>query len=370
MTAIGTPTLDVDWLKTLEERIPIFLSRLQKDGEVGRYIPCLQGSTSVGRKMTLGWSCFGLRLQHMLNRWPTLPENDRATWLRLIRGFQQPTDEGAYIDPPEINYLRRHTPWRDQFKALIGRALATPFYRSIVLAETKQAIATLAEVGCAPDRPFRGFPCTPEAVRNWFEAQDWSRPWGAGGQAAGLVVFIKTQAPAFLPQADVDELLQVCRDFYIGLVRRETGAYFRGSTPSHGEVINGAMKVLMALDWLDELPHFAEELVATCLAQPPLDRGCHLVDAIYVLYRCTGAAPSPEVRRYCLDVLEGIRQHANSDGGFSFYRGKAQTNYYGVPVSRGLAESDIQGTCLLTWALAMIWKMLSPETAAWSVIKP
>ena len=42
MTAIGTPTLDVDWLKTLEERIPIFLSRLQKDGEVGRYIPCLQ----------------------------------------------------------------------------------------------------------------------------------------------------------------------------------------------------------------------------------------------------------------------------------------------------------------------------------------
>jgi hypothetical protein len=46
-------------------------------------------------------------------------------------------------------------------------------------------------------------------------------------------------------------------------------------------------------------------------------------------------------------VLEGIRHHANEDGGFSFYRGKAQTNYYGVPVSRGLAESDIQGTCLL-----------------------
>jgi hypothetical protein len=31
---------------------------------------------------------------------------------------------------------------------------------------------------------------------------------------------------------------------------------------------------------------------------------------------------------------------------------------YGVPISRGLEESDIQGTCLLVWALAMIWKML------------
>ena len=370
MSATTTPALDTAWLRQLEERLPNYLARLQSKDEPGRFLPCVEGATKVGREMALGWSCFALKLQHILNRWEPLPATDREAWLRFIRGYQQPTEEGAFIDQPEISYLESHTPWRERLKTLFGREPATRFSRSIVLAETKQAIATLAEVGAKPDRAFRGFPATPEAIWAWFEGQDWSRPWGAGGQAAGLVVFLKTQAPLFLPQSDVDELLQVCRDFYTGLVRRETGAYFRGNTPKHGELINGAMKVLMALDWLDVQPHYAEELVATCLAEPPLDRGCHLVDAIYVLHQCTGSTPSAAVRQYCLKVLEGIRDHACSDGGFSFYRGKAQTNYYGVPVSRGLGESDIQGTCLLTWAVAMIWKMLEPQTAAWNTVKP
>jgi hypothetical protein len=167
-----------------------------------------------------------------------------------------------------------------------------------------------------------------------------------------------------------EELLQVCRDFYTGLAHRETGAYFRGPTPAHGEMINGSMKVLMALDWLDVQPHYTDELVATCIARPPSAHGCHLVDAIYLLHQCTGIRASAAVRRFTIDVLDRIREHAQSDGGFSFYRQKAQHNYYGVPVSRGERESDIQGTCLLMWALAMIWKMNSPETAAWNPIKP
>jgi hypothetical protein len=370
VSAISTPALDAAWLISLSERVPVFLSRLESGGQKGRYLPCLSGATEVGRKMALGWSCFALKLHHMLDGWSSLPEQERTAWLSFIRGFQRSDEEAAFIDEPEITYLEKHGPWRERLKSLIGRAPAIRHSRSIVLAETKQAIATLAEVGEKPERPFRGFPSTPEGVRAWFEAQDWSRPWGAGGQAAGLVVFIKTEAPNFLAERDVAELLQTCRDFYTGLANRESGAYFRGTPPKHGEMINGAMKVLMALEWLDVRPHYTDELVKTCLEHPPLDRGCHLVDAIYVLHQCTRGEPTAAVRQYCLEVLEGIRHHANEDGGFSFYRGKAQTNYYGVPVSRGLAESDIQGTCLLVWALAMIWKMLAPETAAWRVMKP
>jgi hypothetical protein len=254
---------------------------------------------------------------------------------------------------------------------VLGRGRPKDFAQSIVLAETKQALATLAEVGATARRSFRGFPLTPEGVRDFLETKDWSRPWGAGGQTAGLVVFLKTQAPALLVSRDVDELLGICRDFYAGLVDPESGAYFRGRRPCHGELINGAMKVLMGLEWLEVPPHRADRLIDTCLAHPPSADGCHLVDAIYVLHRSlNGGEASAKVRAYCAHVVELIRRHANDDGGFSFHCGKAQNNYYGVPISRGLDESDLHGTCLLVWALAMIWKMLAPENAAWKTIRP
>ncbi len=364
-------SLDTVWLHRLNESIPEYLAKLQFGDQPGRYLPCLRGSTPIGREVSLGFSCFALKLHHMLGRWELLTEHDRDRWVEFIQLFQEPAGEGAFVDDAEVGYLKTHAPWRERLGRLFGGLGKTSFAHSIVLAETKQAIATLAEVAAAPTRPFRGFPSTPEAVRAWLERLNWSRPWGAGGQAAGLVVFFKTQAPAFAAGPDVAALLQVCRDFYATLADRETGAYFRGnSPPEHGELINGAMKVLMALDWLEVPPHYPERLTATCLNRAPSPRGCHLVDAVYVLHQCSRGDVDPVARRYCLDVVDLIREHAHEDGGFSFYVKKAQTNYYGVPISRGLDESDVQGTCLLTWALAMIWKMLIPEKAMWKTLKP
>jgi hypothetical protein len=364
-------TFSTEWLGERRGEALRFMSALRVDSQPGRYAPCLNGATDIGREMALGWSCFALKLHHMLGAWTELPENSRTGWIGFIRGFQCSADrEGAFIDRPEIDFLERRT-LRDHVWKLLGRGRPKDFARSIVLAETKQAIATLAEVDAEPLQPFRGFPLTPEEVRAWLDAKDWSRPWGAGGQSAGLVVFLKTQAPLLLSQSHVDELLDVCRGFYEGLADRDTGAYFRGPRPAHGELINGAMKVLMALDWLDVRPHYAERLVATCTAQPPRSDGCHLVDAVYVLHQCLApGAADANVRGFCAHVLDGIKQHAREDGGFSFYAKRAQTNYYGVPVSRGLEEGDIQGTCLLVWALAMIWRLLAPETAEWKTIRP
>jgi hypothetical protein len=369
--AVSAQGLDLDWLASLSASVPAYLDRLQVDGQTGRYLPCERGATAIGREVALGFSCFALKLQHMLGRWTEQPLGEREAWLDFIRGFQLPESRGgAFFDFPEIEFLEKKTTWRERFWKAIGRGRPKDFAHSIVLAETKQALATLAEIGAEPRIPFRGFPTTPEGVRAFFEGKDWSRPWGAGGQSAGLVVFLKTQAPALIAPRDVEELLDICRDFYAGLADAESGAYFRGRRPAQGELINGAMKVLMALEWLEVKPHYAEKLIQTCLAHPPSSDGCHLVDAVYVLHQSLCGEPSGKVRAYCAHVFEMIRRHAHDDGGFSFYNGKAQNNYYGVPISRGLDESDIHGTCLLTWALAMLWKMLSPETAAWKTIRP
>jgi hypothetical protein len=366
--------LDHSWLSRLEESVPRFLQKLKPTPTPGRYFPCIRGATPAGRKMALGWSCFALKTVHMLNQWDHLLREEREGWIEFIQDFQNEDTEGAFEDPPQMAELRKSPSFLASLLRLVGRGPWRADPRSIQLAETKQAVATLADAGHAPRRPFRGFPLTPDSVREWLEAQDWSRPWGAGGQSAGLVVFLKTQAPLFMDAFEADALLAVCRDFYARLAHAGTGAYFRGAVPAHGELINGAMKVLMALDWLEVPIHYPERLVETVLAQPPEQSGCHLVDAIYVLHQALTSAQESRaderVRKYCVIVQELIRAHANDDGGFSFYVRKAQTAYYGVTVSRGLEESDVQGTCLLIWALAMIWRLLEPESARWKLTRP
>ncbi len=365
-------TLDTAWLRQLGDSVPAYLARLRVGDQVGRYLPCERGASLVGREMALGWSCFALKLHYMLGRWEGLPDSERAAWVRFLQSFQKNDGEAAFVDPPEQAWLESHLPWRDRLRYWFRRGQMAQLAHATTLAETKQVIATLAEVSAEPRRVFSGFPHTPETVRAWLEAQNWARPWGAGGQSAGLVVFIKTQGPKFLAASDVEALLAVCRDFYASIADPETGAYFRSrSQPEHGELVNGAMKVLMALEWLEVAPHFPQQLMATCLRQPPSPRGCHLVDAIYVLHQClAGREADATTREFCMQVFGQIRQHAQSDGGFSFHADKAQNNYYGVPVSRGLRESDVQGTCLLVWALAMIWRVMEPGGAEWKVMKP
>jgi hypothetical protein len=68
--------------------------------------------------------------------------------------------------------------------------------------------------------------------------------------------------------------------------------------------------------------------------------------------------------------MERIKRHHNPDGGFSYKIAKSQTHYYDLPITNGLPESDIHGTVLLTWAMAMIFSIREDTQYDWRVIKP
>lgn len=368
-----------EWLEKLNDTLPQYLQTLEVPDQPGRFFPCVEGTTELGKQVALGFSCFAAKIYYTLGLWEELDSRERDDWIAFLKSFQvdgNPTDDrvthNAFIDPPETRYLAAHVPWQ---RRLIQRMFLpkrlTPVQR-VIIAETKQAIATLVQVGESADRPYRGFPVTPAGVRNHLLRLNWTRPWGAGGQASALVAFLKTQAPRFLEHAEFQGLLNICTQFFESIADVQTGAYFRGDVPKQGQLINGAMKVLTSLNWLEVPVHYPERLIDTCLECLPSSDGCHLVDAVYVLYRCLQQTQyrRAEVQTYCAQVLDMIKQHYNPDGGFSYNIGSSQTHYYGVPISRGLVESDIHGTCLLTWAVAMILEILDNNPAGWRVIKP
>jgi hypothetical protein len=381
---------DRKWLQSIDSRIIDYLSSLETNEGPGRYIPCKIGTTKQGRKAGLGFSCFALKLMYSLKVWDGLNVEDKKSWIGYINSYQQDVVTRvssksigkAYVDQTLVEYLDR--PRILNLRNILGSTSSWDFLRSIgrpnsygpierlLVAETKQALATLDQVGEQSVKPFDGFPMSSAGVKNYMASFDWRSPWSSGGQTASLAVFLSTEAPRLMASADISSLKTSARAFYRSIADPVTGGYFTGRTPPHGLLVNGAMKVLTALDWLEEPIHYPEQLIATTLSEYPRVDGCNLVDSIYVLYRCANQTTNLSSRaiEYINEIMNMIAAHHNTDGGFSYNVGRAQKWYYGVPISKGLKESDIHGTVLLVWALAMIFELLGDESIRWRVLRP
>lgn len=386
--AYGTLVRRPEILVGLEDGASNFVLSLQKPNGAARYLPCIQGYTQYGEKAELGLSCFALKLFHLFGWWESLPELTKSEWAAFINSYRVESEEtgvGAihtYLDPVLVDYLRRPSISRSisrlrstsihEFLRFRHRRAEPQAHEKAVVAETKQAIATLAQVGMHDKCRFSAFPHTPEDVARYMSSFDWALPWSAGGQTASLAVFLSVQAPQFLPSATVLELQDQMRLHYHQVVDKDSGGYFSEVRPSRSMLINGGMKVLTALDWIDEPIHYPEKLIDTVLQSPPLSEGCDLVDTIYVLFRCVEQSDyrRKEVMRYLFDCSEIIARHKRVDGGFSYSRNQAQKWYYGMPVSKGLKEGDMHGTLLLSWALVMIAKTCFPGEYNWNLIRP
>lgn len=378
-----------DWIDQVQDQLPRYLESLRLPETPGRYRLCLEGETRLGKRAALGFSCFALKSLVMLDRWNAIRSVEQEAWVSFIQGFQTEQEDKyphSYIDPVVIydsdSFLRNpaqiayrgyaylRNPRRIWFDLMNREALSRQ--EGVVLAETKQAIATLAEIGVQAGRVYTAFPDDETGLTHFLDNLDWQRPWGAGSRSAILAVFLATQAPRFLDAGPQERLTSRFDTYVAGLADPVSGAYFRGPAPNHNQLINGAMKVLTGLDWLDIPIHYPEKLIDTCLAELPKSDGCHLVDAVYVLYRALQQTNHrlDDIRAYLLEVLEMVKLHFNPDGGFSYYIGRSQTAYYGVRAATGQPVSDMHGTILLLWATVMILQILEENRHGWKVIKP
>jgi hypothetical protein len=140
----------------------------------------------------------------------------------------------------------------------------------------------------------------------------------------------------------------------------ETGAWHEPNapTPPVNIRINGAMKALSGLAWLTPRPMDYSALINFCLQTLLQNDSCSLLNQLFVLEQTTKEQKSGRSRYLAADAaVKLMKQSLNfyhwSEGAFSFFPHKAQTHYYGVPVSHGEHCADLHGTAMQTWALAL-----------------
>ena len=361
------------WVAKVIGDLPHFLAALRQPPSGARYRPAPDGVLPSGAALGLGYTALAVKLHVILGTWDRMTPGDRQNHVTFLQSYQTDSASpegywgpGAFADPALVDALIRTTSLSsDPQQRLIT-------IRNAVRAESKQAIASLIQIGASPRFRYVDLPGNDHEVQSFLQSFDWKKPWSAGGQASALAMLLSTGHGSASPDAE-EELLDTMRRFFHGLLDEVTGAYFIGPRPPQGDLVNGAMKILTALDWLRVPVHAPERLIDTCLATLPSHEGCHLVDVAYVLHKCRQQTDHREhdVREYARALLEMIRLHHNDDGGFSYWIGKSQTGYYGVPITTGMPVSDIHGTLLLTWALAMVLRLTGDgDTPALAVIRP
>ena len=366
MTAMRGERLPMrTWVQNAVADLPGFIDRLRVSDAPARYLPAIAGVLPTGAAIGLGYTALAVKLHVLLGTWERMTGREREAHVGSILSYQTgaPSPEsywgsGAFVDAPLVDSLVRSTSLSPSPVQQVSTI------RNAVRAESKQAIASLIQVGASPRFRYADLPDSVEGVRFFLESLDWQTPWSAGDQGSALAMLLASRHGSTPLEADA-QLLGTVRRFFRALLDPTTGAYFSGPGPDHGNLVNGAMKVLTALDWLREPVHAPEGLIDTCLAALPSHEGCHLVDAAYVLHQCRQRTDhrATEVSDYARALLEMIRLHHNPDGGFSYWIGKSQTSYYGVPITSGMPVSDIHGTVLLTWALAMVLRLIGDDTA-------
>ncbi len=368
------------WLYDLPELVDDFLESLKKPNTDYSFFPARKGLTEHGSKLDLGFSCYGLKLKHITNKYNNLNTNEKDSWIKYINSFQTSDSkymENLYIYPEYIIAINKFNIVSSS-KYMVKKLMTNlkikqyekldDFVIRSLRAETKQAIVTVKEAGYNSEFIYRDMIDKDGFIINFLKKQNWQSPWMAGAQFANMCLFL-SQLQDEIVKNHINDMIK----FIDELCDPLTGSYFVKPKPSNRELINGSMKVISGFDWIGKKINNPERLIDLCLSSNISHDGCDLVDVVYVLFKCSNQTSykRSEISKYIYDLLEIISLHFyENDGGFSYFLGKSQTDYYGVKITNGTNNPDIHGTLLLTWALSMIVKMLEIENINLNILKP
>lgn len=366
-------------LNQYSDSILEFLESLKKqDSKYSYNISSSENLTSTGAKLELGFSCYALKLRHMFND-QSLDDNNIFEWFNYISSFQkniQGFPSNSFVDD---YFLLKHKKFNAEksiknfAKTILNKTKGTNYLLSneilstSIVAETKQAISTLSEIGYRNKSNYSEFPKDKKDIFDYLNNFDWNNPWSAGAQFSSLCLFAKTQI------SDNSKTIDYLNEFIKTKLDTNSGFYFTGEKVPENVLINGAMKVITGLDWIESEIHYPEKIIDYILNIEVSSEACDLVDLVYCLYMCSKLTNyrKLDITNFLYTVEDSIfKNYKPSEGGFSYSQNKSQKYYYGLIVTKEMNFADLHGTLLLSWAYTLILDMLEKNEHGWKIIKP
>ncbi len=349
----------MEWLNKIKDPLNNYLSALRKN-ENFTFFPAKKNLTKYGETIELGFSTYALKIYYMTGEWEKLSINDQKKWIGFLNSFQKNVSRfpnNSYVDeylvksyddsrltklPSEIakkilNFSKKYNFESQNLKLL-----------KAINAESKQAISTLNQVGSEDYKLLENILDNHSEVSSYLNRYDWSKPWNAGAQFSSLCVYSNTH------KLNLELPLQ---SYINKKLDPDTGSYFSHRPESVREIINGAMKVLTGLDWINVDIHKPDKLIDFCLSNEPVSEGCDIVDYVYVLSKCSQQTNhrKNEINKVFLRLLDDIKSlYVPEEGGFSYFVKKSQTHYYGAEIIKQTNQADLHGTLLSLWGISMI----------------
>jgi hypothetical protein len=239
-----------------------------------------------------------------------------------------------------------------------------------IRAETRQAYSCLLPYGIIPSPIYTDIPIKPDQIITYLKKLDWTRPWGAGSHFSHLMFFLSLMHKS--GKID-DETFRIAKQTALNeiasLHHKEDGAWYLGN-PSKLQKINGAMKILTGMLWTDARLTHPEQLIDLCLSHTDPVHACDQFNKTMVLRYANEATNNSykreEITLWCEKALKEWQTYFHPEqGGFSFWKARANERYYGAKITQGLNEADIHGTVLFVWGLSMMAKLMPLSEINW-----
>ena len=373
--------MTVYWPSDLSSEIERYINSLNTDNDEFKYSPSRNNLTEYGELLELGFSCYALKINYIISSNKLSDSSYIDKWSYYLNSFQSEKNifgANSYIDKYLVEYhnlFKFSTLFKDTLKNTANifsnqkYETSSSKLKSYIFAETKQAISTLFQVSKISKNVFLSFPKTEKVIFDKLDYFNWSKPWNAGAQFANICMLTNTQ----LSFEDSSKNSKYLQSYIKTKFNSKDGFYYSGKTSDKRELVNGAMKVITGLDWINYEIHSPEKLINFCLNYKVDQEGCDIVDVVYVLYKCSKQTEykKKEIIQY-FESLEPIifKHYFEDEGGFSYFVNKSQTHYYGVEVTKGKNLPDIHGTLLLVWAISMMEEIRELDRFNLKVIKP
>ena len=223
-------------IQEVDSKTEGFLLELKKQNDTFNFFPALEGLTSAGKNLNLGFSCYALKIFFILGLWEKLDSESKKSWKNYISDFQinkKNPSENLFIDTSYLSYYQRlslnkllkNTSKKILNLAGVGRYITDEEkLKNSLRAETKQAISTLNQINEKSKFEFFEFNNNTLELESYLNSLDWSKPWSAGGQFSALCLFSKIN--------NSKEGINLLRNFSSELVDKHTGFYFKGDLPN------------------------------------------------------------------------------------------------------------------------------------------